>query len=158
MAERASYNEVCPGTEKFETSEAAKAKLEELNGANWGTEYGTTRINEAFVGKDASGNITGYALSVSSKGFGGDVTMALGLTPDGAVNKIAFTELNETAGLGMRANEDSFKDQFVGRSGSVAYGTDGLEAMSGATVTSTAVKNAVNAGLNFYETVMKGGN
>ena len=158
IAERASYNEVCPGTDQFVTSEAAKARLEELDGANWGTEYGSTRINEAFIGKDASGNITGYALSVSSKGFGGDVTMALGLTPDGAVNKISFTELNETAGLGMRANEDSFKDQFAGKTGSVTYGEDGIEAMSGATVTSTAVKNAVNAGLNFYETVLKGGN
>ena len=158
IAERASYNEVCPGTAVFETSDAAKAKLEELGGANWGSDYGTTRINEAFVGKDASGNITGYALSVSSKGFGGDVTMALGLTPDGAVRKISFTELNETAGLGMRANEDSFKDQFAGKTGSVTYGEDGIEAMSGATVTSTAVRNAVNAGLNFYETVLKGGN
>ena len=46
----------------------------------------------------------------------------------------------------------------AGKSGSVTYGEDGVEAMSGATVTSTAVKNAVNAGLNFYETVLKGGN
>ena len=158
LAEAASYKEVCPDAENFEISDAAKAKLEELAGGNWGTEYGSTRINEAFVGKDASGNTAGYALSVSSKGFGGDVTMALGLTPDGKVSKIAFTELNETAGLGMRADEASFKDQFAGKSGSVEYGQDGVEAMSGATVTSTAVKQAVNAGLNFYETVLKGGN
>ena len=158
LAEAASYKEVCPEAENFEISDAAKAKLEELNGANWGADFGSTRINEAFVGRDASGNLAGYALSVSSKGFGGDVTMALGLTPDGAVKKIAFTELNETAGLGMRADEDSFKDQFAGKSGSVTYGQDGVEAMSGATVTSTAVKNAVNAGLDFYETVLKGGN
>ncbi|MBR2661836.1 MAG: RnfABCDGE type electron transport complex subunit D [Clostridia bacterium] len=158
LAEAASYKEVCPDADHFESSDAAKAKLEELAGANWGTEFGNTRINEAFVGKDASGNLAGYALSVSSKGFGGDVTMALGLTPDGAVNRISFTELNETAGLGMRANEDAFRDQFSGKTGSITYGEDGVEAMSGATVTSTAVKNCVNAGLNFYETVLKGGN
>ena len=58
----------------------------------------------------------------------------------------------------LQMYEDSFKDQFAGKSGSVAYGQDGVEAMSGATVTSTAVKNAVNAGLDFYETVLKGGN
>ena len=158
LAEAASYKEVCPDADHFESSDAAKAKLEELAGANWGSDYGATRINEAFVGRDAAGNLAGYALSVSSKGFGGDVTMALGLTPDGAVNKISFTELNETAGLGMRANEDSFRDQFIGRTGSVTYGEDGVEAMSGATVTSTAVRNCVNAGLNFFETVLKGGN
>jgi len=158
LAEAASYKEVCPEAETFEISDAAKAKLEELDGANWGTDFGSTRINEAFVGKDASGNLAGYALSVSSKGFGGDVTMALGLTPDGTVNKISFTELNETAGLGMRADEDSFKEQFAGKSGSIAYGEDGLAAISGATITSTAVKNSINAGLDFYETVLKGGN
>ena len=42
--------------------------------------------------------------------------------------------------------------------GHITYGEDGVEAMSGATVTSTAVKNAINAGLDFYETVLKGGN
>ena len=163
QAERASYREVCPEAETFEDSEAAKAKLEELAGGNWGTEYGSTRINEAIVGKDAGGNVVGYALSVSSKGFGGDVTMALGLTPDGEVKKISFTELNETAGLGMRANEDSFKDQFPGKSGSVSLvkgdaGENEISALTGATITSTAVTNALNAGLNFYETVLKGGN
>ena len=163
LAEAASYKEVCPEAETFEISDTAKAKLEELNGANWGTDFGATRINEAFVGKDASGNLAGYALSVSSKGFGGDVTMALGLTPDGKVSKIAFTELNETAGLGMRADEDAFKDQFPGKSGSVSLvkgdaGEDQISAITGATVTSTAVTNALNAGLDFYETVLKGGN
>ena len=163
LAEAASYKEVCPEAETFEISDTAKAKLEELSGANWGTDFGATRINEAFVGKDASGNLAGYALSVSSKGFGGDVTMALGLTPDGAVNKISFTELNETAGLGMRADENAFKDQFPGKSGSVSLvkgdaGEDQISAITGATVTSTAVTNALNAGLDFYETVLKGGN
>ena len=89
--------------------------------------------------------------------------MALGLTPDGKVSKIAFTELNETAGLGMRADEDAFKDQFPGKSGSVSLvkgdaGEDQISAITGATVTSTAVTNALNAGLDFYETVLKGGN
>ena len=163
LAEAASYKEVCPEAETFEISDTAKAKLEELSGANWGTDFGATRINEAFVGKDASGNLAGYALSVSSKGFGGDVTMALGLTPDGKVSKIAFTELNETAGLGMRADEDAFKDQFPGKTGSVSLvkgdaGEDQISAITGATVTSTAVTNALNAGLDFYETVLKGGN
>ena len=163
QAERASYREVCPEAETFEDSEAAKAKLEELAGGNWGTNFGSTRINEAIVGKDAAGNVVGYALSVSSKGFGGDVTMALGLTPDGEVKKISFTELNETAGLGMRANEESFKDQFPGKSGNVSLvkgdaGENEISALTGATITSTAVTNALNAGLDFYDTVLKGGN
>ena len=79
------------------------------------------------------------------------------------MKKISFTELNETAGLGMRANEDSFKDQFPGKSGSVSLvkgdaGENEISALTGATITSTAVTNALNAGLDFYDTVLKGGN
>ena len=147
------YREVCPEAESF----AYNDKAQEILGLE-GTDVGDAHINACYVGKDGSGNEVGYALSVSSKGFGGQVVMAIGLTPDGAIRKISFTELNETAGLGMRAQEDSFKDQFVGKSGSITYGQDGVEAMSGATVTSTAVKNAINAGFEFYETVLKGGN
>ncbi len=153
LAQAAAYKEVCPEATSFAYSDKAQEIL-----GDEGADVGDAHINACYVGKDDSGSVVGYALSVTSKGFGGDVVMALGLTPDGAVEKISFTELNETAGLGMRANEDSFKDQFVGKSGSIAYGQDGVEAMSGATVTSTAVKNALNAGFSFYETALKGGN
>ena len=153
FAEATAYREVCPEATSF----AYNDKAQEILGDE-GADEGDAHINACYVGKDDGGNVVGYALSVTAKGFGGNVIMALGLTTDGAVRKISFTELNETAGLGMRADEDSFKDQFVGKSGSITYGQDGVEAMSGATVTSTAVKNAVNAGLSFYETVLKGGN
>ena len=163
LAQAASYKEVCPGAESFERLDAAEARLKELDGGVYGTAFGTTRINEFYVGRTADGGIAGYAVSVSSKGFGGDVTMALGLTPEGSIRKIAFTELNETAGLGMRADEDVFKNQFPGKSGTLklvkgtAGADDEISALSGATVTSTAVINAVNAGLDFCESVTKGG-
>ena len=153
LAEATAYKEVCPEAASF----AYNDKAQEILGDE-GADVGDAHINACYVGKDDGGNTVGYALSVTSKGFGGNVVMALGLTPEGAVKKISFTELNETAGLGMRADEDSFKDQFVGKSGSITYGQDGVEAMSGATVTSTAVKNALNAGFSFYETALKGGN
>ena len=121
-------------------------------------------IDACYVGKDAGGNVVGYALSVSTKGFGGQIGMAIGLTPDGKLAKISFTELSETAGLGMKADEPAFKDQFAGKSGEVkivkgtASADEEISAISGATVTSTAVTKAVNAGLRFYETELKGGN
>ena len=153
LAEATAYKEVCPEAASF----AYNDKAQEILGDE-GADVGDAHVNACYVGKDDGGNTVGYALSVTSKGFGGNVVMALGLTPEGAIRKISFTELNETAGLGMRADEDSFKDQFVGKSGSITYGQDGVEAMSGATVTSTAVKNALNAGFSFYETALKGGN
>ena len=164
LAAAASYKAVCPDAETFEFSDEANAKLEELDGAAWNEAFGDARINEAFIGKDANGNHVGYALSVSAKGFGGDVVMALGLDAEGKIIGIDFTEISETAGLGMKAKEPDFKDQFTGKSGSItlvkgaAAGENEISAISGASVTSGAVTNAVNAGLNFYEKVLKGGN
>ena len=103
-------------------------------------------------------------MSVTSKGYGGDVSLILGLTKEGAVRRISFTELNETAGLGMKAKEPAFRDQFEGKAEYVtmikgaASGEHEISAISGASITSTAVTNAVNAGLDFYRTVMEGGN
>ena len=165
--ERAAYAAVCPGAETFESIDAAKAAIEELGEDSYGSDFGRVSINDAAVGKDASGNIVGYVVSVTSHdGFDGDVTLSLGISADGATQGISFTELNETAGMGMRADEPEFKDQFNGRSvsrftlnkagGSTAE--DEINSVSGASITSGAVVNAVNAGLDFYENVMKGGN
>ena len=64
----------------------------------------------------------------------------------------------------MRADEQDFKDQFIGKSGQLtlvkgdASGEQEISAITGASVTSGAVINAVNAGLDFYATTLKGGN
>ena len=106
----------------------------------------------------------GYALSVTGKGFGGDVTLAMGLDADGKITGISFTELKETAGLGMRADEPAFKDQLIGKGGTLtlvkgtAEGESEISAITGASVTSGAVTEALNAGLELYDTVLKGGN
>ena len=155
--EREAYKAVCPDAASFDDAEEAKDAIAAMAGES-------TRVNEALVAKDGAGNVVGYALNVTGKGFGGDVTMALGLTADGKISGISFTELNETAGLGMRADEPAFKDQFIDRSGQLtlvkgdASGEQEISAITGASVTSGAVISAVNAGLDLYETTLKGGN
>ncbi len=155
--EREAYKAVCPDAASFDDAEEAKDAIAAMAGES-------TRVNEALVAKDEAGNVIGYALNVTGKGFGGDVTMALGLTADGKISGISFTELNETAGLGMRADEPAFKDQFIDRSGQLTLvkgdtsGAQEISAITGASVTSGAVISAVNAGLDLYETTLKGGN
>jgi len=153
----AAYKEVCPEASTFETLETAEKLLAAQD------EKAMPRINEFYEGRREDGSVAGYAVSMTSKGFGGDVTMALGLTPEGEIVRIAFTELTETAGLGMRASEDGFRNQFVGKSGQVTLvkgdaGDGEISALSGATVTSNAVVNGVNAALDFFQDAMKGGN
>jgi RnfABCDGE-type electron transport complex G subunit len=165
-AKAAAYGSVVPAAASFEKDEAADAAIAALNGQVYGTKFGKAYINEAFVGKDAAGNVVGYALSVTSgDGYDGDITLSLGLDPEGKVLGIAFTTLNETPGMGMLAKEPAFTDQFVGKAvnqfvhnkGGVS-GDNAIDAISGASTTSGAVVNAVNAGLDFFHSVMQGGN
>ena len=82
--------------------------------------------------------------SVTEQGFGGDVTVHAELNEDGTVKSLTIDTPNETVGLGQRASEAAFTDQFIGKSGPFTYGENGIEALSGATVTSTAALTAIN--------------
>jgi len=166
-AQAASFLVVCPDADHFDTDEAIDKAIADLNGAVYGTGFGRVSINEGFAALDADGNVVGHALSVTTAdGFDGNITLAVGINADGAVNGISFTELNETPGMGMRVDEDAFKGQFSGKAvsrftlnkagGSTA--DDEIDSVSGASTTSGAVVNAVNAALDFYANVVKGGN
>ena len=166
QAKAAAYVAVVPEAVSFERDEAADAAIAALDGQVYGTKFGMAYINEAFVAKDAAGNTVGYALSVTSgDGYDGDITLSLGLDSAGKVLGIAFTELTETPGMGMLAKEPAFKDQFVNKAVTQfvhnkggATGDNVIDAISGASTTSGAVVNAVNAGLDFFHSVMQGGN
>ncbi len=84
------------------------------------------------------------ALSATVQGFGGDVTVQVELNDDGTVKSLAIDTPNETAGLGQRASEAEFTDQFIGKAGPFTYGENGIDALSGATITSNAVLEAIN--------------
>ena len=96
----------------------------------------------------------GYALEVLPSGFDNTITMMVGVDFDGKVLGISVVSHTETAGLGAVAAEntskgEAFRNQFVGKSGSVAVSKDGgeLDAITGATITSRAVCVGVNAAL-----------
>ena len=84
------------------------------------------------------------AKTAAVQGFGGEVTVHLELNEDGTVKSLAIDTPNETPGLGQRASEEAFTGQFIGKAGPFAYGENGIEALSGATVTSNAALNAIN--------------
>ncbi|MCD8336846.1 MAG: FMN-binding protein [Lachnospiraceae bacterium] len=158
-ANQESYLEVCPDAESFQYDSDLDAAVEALAGEIYDSSFGKTYINDVLVGYDASGEIAGYVISVTSgDGFEGDITLSVGLTTDGTVIKIAFTTLNETAGMGMRVDEDAFKSQFEGvstdafilnKSGSSTEDNE-IDSVSGASTSSGAVVNAVNTALAFF--------
>ena len=110
------------------------------------------------------GSEAGYVITVTDKdGYGGDIQITVGIMSDGMVNGISFLSISETAGLGMQADTDEFKSQFAGKNvaqfkytKSGAASDEEIDALSGATITTNAVTNAVNAGLS-YADYLKGG-
>ena len=103
---------------------------------------GETPVQEEPAAEEPAG--TAGQLTAAEQGFGGDVTVHLELNGDGTVKSLSIDTPNETAGLGQRTSEAEFTDQFIGKAGPFAYGENGIEAVSGATVTSNAVLTAIN--------------
>jgi Predicted membrane protein len=91
----------------------------------------------------AGNGAAGITAEAAEKGFGGDVTVHV--TLDGAtVQALSIDTPDETEGLGKRASEEKFTAQFIGKEGPFAFGENGIEALSGATVTSEAALKALN--------------
>ena len=100
----------------------------------------------------------GYVVTATDKeGYGGDIKITVGITADGTINGISILSISETAGLGMRATEPAFYEQYQGKQAEKFVvskdGGDGepIDALSGATITSRAVTGAVNAALGYYQ-------
>ena len=121
-------------------------------------------IDEVMAAQDASGETLGYVITVTTKeGYAGDIRFTVGIRQDGTVNGISILKISETAGLGMRA-EEVLKPQFADKNveaftytKSGAAADDQIDAISGATITTNAVTNGVNAGLYYFQPQLKGG-
>lgn len=125
----------------------------------------TDDITEVVQGISESGDPVGYVVNVTShSGYGGDIQISVGILEDGTVQGIEMLSISETAGLGMKAKESTFKDQFAGKHvAQFAYtktgesGEDKINAISGATITTNAVTNAVNSALSYFQNEIGGG-
>ncbi len=118
-------------------------------------------IDEVMAAKDAAGETIGYVITVTTKeGYGGDIRFTVGIANDGTVNGISILDITETAGLGMRAEEvlaPQFANKNVEQFQYVKTGAAAdhqIDAISGATITTNAVTNGVNAGIYYFRTEM----
>lgn len=110
-----------------------------------------SRVYEAVSG----GSVAGHVVEVVPSGFGGAITMVVGVDPSGAVTGVSIIDMSETSGLGTKANDESFRNQYLGGTGNFAVNKDGgeIDALTGATVTSRAVTNGVNAAVEAAATL-----
>ena len=107
---------------------------------------------------DAEGTLIGFSVETKSGGFGGDVELMVGYNALGEVVGVRVIAHSETPGLGAKAAEDFFLSQYEGQSGEVVLGED-VDAISGATISSKAVTDGVNAATETLKAVLaaKGG-
>ena len=128
-------------------------------------DYPGVTIESVKKALDSAGNALGYVIQVKSKGYGDFIEYTVGITNEGNINGISIIKIAETPGLGMNA-EKVISPQLVDKaatifnvvkSGQLSDSATQIEAISGATITSRAVTNGVNAAVTYFNNVLKGG-
>ncbi len=109
-------------------------------------------ISVATATKD--GEVIGYLYLASSNGYSGEVVSLVGIDANQSKTiKVIVTKQSETPGLGSLAPEPKFIDQFTDKStDEVLKAKDNITAITGATITSTAVVNGVNEAFADFNT------
>ena len=131
-AERqAAMEAVMPGANVFSELYSVDETIERISGAYIGTTF------------------LGYCVEVAPNGFGGAISLMVGVADGGDITGVAILDHSETPGLGARAAQPEFLDQYIGKSGTVTVnsGRNAINAVSGATITSKAVTSGVNTAL-----------
>lgn len=160
-AAQAAYREVFSDADSFESlaydKEAANTLVQEAG-------YNDT-IDDVEAAKDASGNILGYVITVTAKdGSQGSITFSVGIQNDGTVNGYSITNIAETPGLGMKAEDEAFYSQFQNKLVDAftvvkaePVSDEQIEAITGSTITSKAMANGCNAALVYFRSELQGG-
>lgn len=129
---------------------------------NYVSDYEGIIINEAYEFVDEDGNFKGIVVLVTStEGYKDDIQLSVGIEmvsrkdKTGEICGIDFLSINETPGLGMNVKDEDYIDQYIGKSEELyvsknAVSANQIDTVSGATITSEAVTEAVNAALSFY--------
>ncbi len=149
----ASFYEVFPEAADFE-------EIGETIIAAWNENHPDGEILQGFYAKAADGTVLGAALSATSrKGYSGDLTLSVGVLPDGTLTGVKVTKMNESPGLGAKCQDESWAAGFAGKvpnaDGEIGLTKNGdpgeseIDCISGATRTTNAVLDAVNQGVAF---------
>ncbi len=122
-----------------------------------------------YAGVNGAGQTVGYVFETESKGYGGTIKVMTGIGAEGSITGVVVLSHSETPGLGANAEKAEFRDQFqqpVENSTGIqvvkfqAPKEGEIQAMTGATITSRAVTDAVNQAVEAYQNAYasEGGN
>ena len=143
--------DVLPEAASFEAVPA-----EELAGAG-------KPVQAAWRGLDAAGQAVGVVVQAAPGGYGGPIVLLVGVEPGGTVYQLkVLSATGETPGLGSKATEPAFLQQFLGLRPSIelvknqAPAGNEVQAVTGATISSRAVLDGVNAALDAAQQLLTG--
>lgn len=122
---------------------------------------GIEGIYEALDGSD----LVGYAFEMTAtEGYGGDISLMVGIAKDDIVLGIDIVKHSETPGLGAKADEADFKAEFSGEAAedlevvkfTPSDDEGDVSSISGATITSRSVTAAVNVAIDYFDDQLAG--
>lgn len=117
-------------------------------------------FEDAGVGSSATvpaviktSNDTGYVINAIGKGYGGDMSVLVGLDNDGKITGVKVYEMAETPGIGTKVTDDeAFLATFIGKTS-----VDGSDAVSGATFSSKGLNEAITNAFDAFNIIKSGG-
>lgn len=131
-----------PVIERREVEDLLKAARAAIPGAQSVEELTDEKGNRFWVGKSGE-EVVGAAMKVAASGFGqSPIEIMVGVDREGKITSLEILSLSETPGIGTRVKDSSFLQRFLGRKD-----TSGVDSISGATVSSSAVKGGVSRAL-----------
>lgn len=142
IAQETAMKAVLPDADSFEKLEIVLDKA--------------SAVTEIYKAGDA-----GVAVKVSPNGYGGKISMIVGIDNEYKVTGLEIISQSETAGLGAKCTDEKFRAQFVGKTENIKVVKNGakdnqIDAISSATVTSRAVASGVNEAIAAVK-AMRGG-
>jgi len=147
-AERGALQAVLPEAAQFEAAEGLLGASAEA--------AGDVPVQAVYRGYDDGGVLVGWGVRLAPRGYGGPVTMVVGLDRDGSVSGVSIITQNETPGLGTKIlTVPGWLAQFEGwQSTDVKGSASGFDAIAGATRSSVAVRNGVTAAAQVHVEVL----
>lgn len=159
-----SYLAIYPDCEKFAVIENLDELIANSESLLAERDLAGCTITDAMECLNKDGNVEGYVVAATTNsGYGGDVSVAIGIK-DGKLTGFNVLSHSESPGFGANATELEFTDQFKDKAASLlsftktgAQSDTEIDAISGATITTKAVTQAVNAAILFYQESFAGG-
>jgi H+/Na+-translocating ferredoxin:NAD+ oxidoreductase subunit G len=148
--------------EKREKEEALKKLMPEADTIKEAGKWEPFGKHAEYYEAMKDGKIVGYIASTYGKGYSSYISILVAVDPSFRVKQISILEHGETPGLGDEIEQEYFRKRFEGKSLDQLVvvkveGTDKVQAISGATISSRGVTNGVREAVKFLKEKYQGG-